>query len=64
MNTSMAWQPWLPPYDPLLGGDSATVIQDEHGRMIETADCGVRCPGPGGSAARVTAMRSPLTTPA
>lgn len=46
MNISMTWQPWLPPYDPRWG-DSATVIQDEHGRMIETADCGIRCPGCG-----------------
>ena len=46
MNTSMAWQPWLPPYDPRWV-DGATVIQDEHGRMIGTADCGVRCPGCG-----------------
>jgi hypothetical protein len=46
MDTSTAWQPWLPPYDPRWG-DSATVIQDEHGRMIETADCGIRCPGCG-----------------
>jgi hypothetical protein len=34
------------PYDPRWG-DSATVIQDEHGRMIESADCGIRCPGCG-----------------
>ena len=34
------------PYDPRWG-DAATVIQDEHGRLIETADCGVRCPGCG-----------------
>lgn len=46
MNTSMAWQPWLPPYDPRRG-DGAIVTEDEHGRMIESADCGVRCPGCG-----------------
>ena len=46
MNSTTAWQPWLPSYDPRRG-DGATVTQDEHGRMIETADCGIRCPGCG-----------------
>jgi hypothetical protein len=27
--------------------DSATVIEDVHGRLIESADCGIRCPGCG-----------------
>lgn len=46
MDTVIAWQPWQPPYDPRMG-DSATVTQDEHGRWIEMADCGIRCPGCG-----------------
>jgi hypothetical protein len=46
MNTSMVWQPWLPAYD-LHRGDGTIVTEDEHGRMIETADCGIRCPGCG-----------------
>ncbi|PKO20928.1 MAG: hypothetical protein CVU38_17540 [Chloroflexi bacterium HGW-Chloroflexi-1] len=40
------WTPWMPSYDPRLG-DGATVVEDTHGRLIETADCGVRCPGCG-----------------
>jgi hypothetical protein len=40
------WMPWIPPGDPRRM-DSATVIEDEHGRLIESADCGIRCPGCG-----------------
>lgn len=40
------WTPWLPPDDPRRA-ESATVTEDEHGRMIEEADCGRRCPGCG-----------------
>ncbi len=46
MDTSIDWQPWIPPYDPRRG-DGASVTEDEHGRWIETADCGIRCPGCG-----------------
>ena len=46
MNVAINWNPWIPPYDPRLG-DGATVAEDEHGRLIETADCGTRCPGCG-----------------
>jgi hypothetical protein len=46
MDASISWQPWIPPYDPRRG-DGAIVAEDEHGRMIETADCGIRCPGCG-----------------
>lgn len=40
------WAQWTPPSDPRRT-DGATVIEDEHGRLIETADCGLRCPGCG-----------------
>ena len=40
------WTPWIPPGDPRRM-DSATVIEDQHGRLIESADCGIRCPGCG-----------------
>ena len=46
MNSTPVWQRWLPPYDPRLV-DGANVTQDEHGRLIEAADCGTRCPGCG-----------------
>lgn len=46
MDTSIGWQPWLPPFDPRLG-EGAVVTEDEHGRLIEAADCGTRCPGCG-----------------
>ena len=46
MATSIGWQPWLPPYDPRRA-DGAAVTEDEHGRMIETADCSISCPGCG-----------------
>ena len=46
MNVAINWNPWIPPYDPRLG-DGATVAEDEHGRLIETANCGTRCPGCG-----------------
>lgn len=42
----MNWEPWTPPYDPRLV-DGAIVTEDEHHRLIETADCGTRCPGCG-----------------
>jgi hypothetical protein len=42
----MAWSQWAPPYDP-RHVDGATVAEDAHGRLIETADCGLRCPGCG-----------------
>lgn len=40
------WTQWTPPYDPRQL-DSATVMEDEHHRLIQTADCGTRCPGCG-----------------
>jgi hypothetical protein len=40
------WTKWIPPYDPRQV-NGTTIIQDEHGRLIETADCGQRCPGCG-----------------
>lgn len=46
MDALLGWQPWIPPYDPRLG-NGAIVTEDEHGRMIQTADCGTRCPGCG-----------------
>lgn len=46
MDVTLAWTPWVPPFDPRRG-DGATVVEDEHGRLIETADCGIRCPGCG-----------------
>ena len=46
MNSTPVWQRWQPPYDPRLV-DGANVTQDEHGRLIEAADCGTRCPGCG-----------------
>ncbi|MBU0511375.1 MAG: hypothetical protein KJ638_06700 [Chloroflexi bacterium] len=44
--TPEPWKKWTPPYDPRRG-DGATVYEDEHGRLIETADCALRCPGCG-----------------
>jgi hypothetical protein len=41
-----AWEKWRAPYDPRQM-NGATVTEDEHGRMVETADCGLRCPGCG-----------------
>jgi hypothetical protein len=46
MDTPVEWTPWIPPYDPRQL-DGATVIEDEHRRLIEMADCGQRCPGCG-----------------
>ena len=46
METAAEWTPWTPPYDPRRV-DSSTVMEDEHGRLIESADCGQRCPGCG-----------------
>ena len=46
MDTPTAWTQWTPPYDPRRM-DGTTVTEDEHGRLIETADCGTRCPGCG-----------------
>ncbi len=45
MNTEK-WTPRISPYDPRRV-DGATVTEDEHGRLIESADCGTRCPGCG-----------------
>ena len=42
----MDWTQWTPPYDPRQV-NGATVTEDEHRRLIETADCGTRCPGCG-----------------
>lgn len=42
----MDWTQWIPPCDPRRV-DGAIVTEDEHGRLIETADCGQRCPGCG-----------------
>ena len=46
MDTPTEWTQWTPPYDPRRV-DGTTATEDEHGRMIETADCGMRCPGCG-----------------
>jgi hypothetical protein len=46
METPIDWTQWTPPYDPRQI-DSAIVTEDEHQRLIETADCGQRCPGCG-----------------
>ena len=40
------WIHWVPPHDPRRV-EGAIVAEDEHGRLIETADCGRRCPGCG-----------------
>ena len=46
METPIDWTQWTPPYDPRQV-DGAIVTEDEHQRLIETADCGQRCPGCG-----------------
>lgn len=46
MNPLTDWTPWTPPYDPRWA-DGVIVAEDEHGRLIESADCGRRCPGCG-----------------
>jgi len=46
MNHSTAWTQWTPPYDPRQV-DGGIVTEDKHGRLIESADCGQRCPGCG-----------------
>ena len=46
METPIDWTQWTPPYDPRQV-DGTTVTEDEHGQLIETADCGTRCPGCG-----------------
>jgi len=46
MDTPTEWIQWTPPYDPRRV-DGAAATEDEHGRLIQTADCGVRCPGCG-----------------
>ena len=46
MDASINWQAWIPPYDPRWA-NGVIVTEDEHGRLIETADCGTRCPGCG-----------------
>ena len=42
----MDWEKSVPPYDPRLV-DGAVVTEDEHRRLIESADCSRRCPGCG-----------------
>ena len=42
----MDWEKWVPPYDPRQV-DGAAVTEDKHRRLIESADCGTRCPGCG-----------------
>lgn len=42
----MEWTKWTPPYDPRLVNGS-TAINSENNRIIEIADCGIRCPGCG-----------------
>jgi len=42
----MDWEKLVPPYDPRLV-DGAVVTEDEHRRLIESADCSRRCPGCG-----------------
>jgi hypothetical protein len=46
MDIASGWQRWLPPDDPRLG-NGAMLTRDEQGRLIESADCGTRCPGCG-----------------
>ena len=46
MQVPTEWTPWTPPYDPRRV-ESSNVMEDEHGRLIESADCGQRCPGCG-----------------
>lgn len=47
MNTSgSAWEKRRAPYDPRQV-DSAITTEDEHGRIVEVSDCGIRCPGCG-----------------
>jgi len=46
MNHSTTWTQWTPPYDPRQV-DGGIVIEDEHRRLIGSADCGHRCPGCG-----------------
>jgi hypothetical protein len=46
METPIDWAQWTPPHDPRQV-DGTTVTEDEHGQLIETADCGQRCPGCG-----------------
>ena len=41
-----AWTPWIPPYDPRQV-EGTTVTEDEHGRLVSTADCSLCCPGCG-----------------
>lgn len=43
---STNWTQWTPPYDPRQV-NGAVVTEDEHGRLVESADCGQRCPGCG-----------------
>jgi hypothetical protein len=40
------WIQWIPPFDPRQADDTI-VIEDEHRRLIHSADCGYRCPGCG-----------------
>ncbi len=46
MESTTIWAPYESPFDPRQVG-SVTVYEDKHGRLIETADCGERCPGCG-----------------
>ncbi len=54
---STGWTQWTPPYDPRQV-DSSMVTEDEHGRLLENADCGQRCPGCGICCAE---YRDPIT---
>jgi hypothetical protein len=40
------WMPWIAPHDPRRL-DNVILMEDEHGRLVASADCGLRCPGCG-----------------
>ncbi len=44
--TNVDWTPYIPPFDPRRL-EGTTLQEDRHGRLVETADCGTRCPGCG-----------------
>jgi hypothetical protein len=46
MNNESRWSPWAPMSDPRLS-DGVITTEDEYGRLIVSADCGLRCPGCG-----------------
>ena len=46
MDNPVEWTQWVPPRDPRRL-DGKKVTEDEHGRLIESADCGLCCPGCG-----------------